>query len=181
MGGDDHRRILRVVAENGVQNVVPGSRVHTADGFVQQIQLRLTAHGQNQLNFFLGAFGQMFEPLAVCNLQIAQHLFGLAAVEVRVKVGKHPHQLPHGHPVWQIIGIRQIGDHLLGLRSRRLSIDLDGAGGGHQKAVGHFDQRRLAAAVGAQQTDDFSAPHMQFQLIQCPLGPIPFAQGSTSQ
>lgn len=29
----------------------------------------------------------------------------------------------------------------------------------------------LPLPVGAQQTDDFSAPHMQFQLIQCPLGP----------
>lgn len=52
---------------------------------------------------------------------------------------------------------------------------------GTRRPVGHFDQRRLAAAVGAQQTDDFSAPHMQFQLIQCPLGPVPFAQGGTSQ
>ena len=37
VSGDDHGGVLAVVGENGVQDVIPRRRVHTANGFVQQI------------------------------------------------------------------------------------------------------------------------------------------------
>src|SRR5699024_3623081 len=87
---------------------------------------------------------------------------GPVPVEILVKVAEEIQDVRDLHPAVEIGPLRQIGHDLLCLRSRRGAIDGNGAGGGGKKAVQQLDQRRLAASVGAQKTDD--APALQGQV-----------------
>ena len=46
MRGDDHQSILPVIIDDGPQDVIPRSRIHSGNGFIQQIDLRIPGHGQ---------------------------------------------------------------------------------------------------------------------------------------
>ena len=50
VGGEDDRGIPAVVGEDGVQDVIPCRRVHAADGFIQQIEPGVPAHGEDELD-----------------------------------------------------------------------------------------------------------------------------------
>ena len=175
MGGDDDRCVLAVVGNDGVQDVVPGRRVHAADGLIQQVETGVAAHGQHQLNLLLVALGKGLEPGIGGDVQPGQHLIGLVGVKADVSLGltgravkipEHLHQLLHPHPVGQPVGVRQVGNKGLGVRAGGHAGYLDAAGRGLQQAVGQLDEGGLAAAVGAQQAHDAAKIHMQIHAVQ---------------
>ena len=136
VGRNDNGRVLAVVGNDGVQDVVPGRRVHAADGLIQQVETGVAAHGQHQLNLLLVALGKGLEPGIGGDVQPGQHLIGLIGVKADVSLGltgravkipEHLHQLLHPHPVGQPVGVRQVGDQLLGLRAGGHARDPDAA------------------------------------------------------
>ena len=149
VGGDHQGGILIIIAENGVDDIVPGGGVHAADGLVQQIQPGPPAHDQDQLHLFPGALAHLPDPQFRADLQGRQHMLGGVPVEIRIEVAEKVQQLHHVHPPGQIRPLRQIGHQLLGLRPRGMAVDGDNAAAGDQQAVGQLDQGGLAAAVGA--------------------------------
>ena len=55
VGGDDDRGVLVVVADDGAQDVVAGGGIDAADGLVQEEESCIAAHGEDELELFLGA------------------------------------------------------------------------------------------------------------------------------
>ena len=151
MGGDDHRRLGVVVADDGGEDVVPGGRVHAADGLIQEIQLCLTAHDHNELHLLPGALAHLLHPLVGPNVQVLEHLLRRVPAEVGIEVAVEVQQLPGGHPGGDAGALRQVAHKAVGCPARGGAADEDLSLAGGQQAVGQLDEGGLAAAVGAQQ------------------------------
>ena len=170
MGGDDDGGLGVVVADDGIQDVVPGGRVHAADGLIQQVKPRPAAHDQDQLHLLPGALGHLLDPLLRADVQPQQHLHGPVPVKVPVKVLEKVQQLPGLHPLGQTGPVRQIGHVAVGLLPRLLSGYQDLPAGGGQQAVGQLDEGGLAAAVGAQKPNHPARLDAEVHAVQG-LGP----------
>ena len=59
VGGDQHGRIFAVVGKDRPQDIIPGCRVHAADRFVQDIEVCIPAHYEDELYFLLGALAPL--------------------------------------------------------------------------------------------------------------------------
>lgn len=179
MGGDDYRRVRAVVADDGAEDIVPGGRIHAADGLIQQIEPGTPAHHQDQLHLLPGALGHLLDALTLIDAQTLQHLLGHVPAEVGVEVAEEIQQLGHVHPGGQIGPLRQVGDDLLGLLAGGHPVNEDLPGGGGQQAVGQLDERGFAAAVGAQQPHDPARLNGQIHAAQRQSMPIAFGQAIT--
>ena len=95
MGGEHDGRVFVVIAQNGVQNVIPRSRIDAAQRLIEQVQPRGARHHQAELHFFPHALAHRADALAVVELQIQQHVARLCAVEIREEIRVHPHRVAH--------------------------------------------------------------------------------------
>ena len=166
MGGDQNGAVFVVVGQNRIHNEIPGRRVHTGNGFIQQIQLGLAAHDQCQLQFLLGALGHGFNPVLRLDFQAAAHVLGLGPVEIRVEISEKVRQVLGLHPVGKVHPVRQIADLALGVGAGLLAVNEQLAAGGLQQTAQQLDERCLAGTVGAQQSHNASPANGQIDLIQ---------------
>ena len=135
MGGEQNGGVLAIVGQNGVEDVVPGGRVHSANGLIQEIEGDLPAHHQNELNLLLVSFGEGFQPVTGVDAQTLQHIVRLGGVEVAIKIRKEMDQFLHPHPIVEVTAVGQIGDGEFGLRPHRLPLDGEASGSGGEQAV----------------------------------------------
>ena len=166
MGGQQYGRILAVIGQDRVKDVVARRGVHAADRLVEQEQLRLAAHGQDELHLFLGALGQRLEAVQWADIQRVQHVVCLDLVKVRVKVRKKVDQVADLHPVVQVGTIRQIADHAVRVDAGRRSVDRDRAAGRLEQPVEQFDGRGLARTVRPQQADEPAPLKRQVEVVE---------------
>ena len=92
MGGNRHGGIRVVVADDGAQDIVPGCRIHAANGLIQQVELCLPAHHQDQLHLFLVSLGEILELIAGGDIEMIEHFQGTLLPEVTVKLPEELHQ-----------------------------------------------------------------------------------------
>ena len=59
--GDKDKCIFFVVADNSAENEITRSRINTCNRFIQNVNLSLTAHGEDELNLFAVSFGKPLE------------------------------------------------------------------------------------------------------------------------
>jgi hypothetical protein len=76
-----------------------------------------------------------------------------------VSGGRERHVLGHGEVVVEAEGLGHVAEAGPGLARRWLAEQPDAAGGGVEQAEQHADQRRLAGAVGPDQTDHLAGGH----------------------
>ena len=179
MGRNDHGSIFVIVVDDGTQDVFSCRRVHTGDGIVQQVELCLTAHDQNQLHLFLGALGHGLQMCGFLDAQGTAHICGLLPLKIRIKITEQVEEIFHLHPVGEVVSVRQIAYDGFGIRARDMSVDKDISGSRLKQTVQDLDQRRLAAPVWAQKADHLAAADVQIDLIQRPAAGKNFRQSLT--
>ena len=166
MRGDQDARALVIVADDGIEDIVPRGGIDAADGLVEQVEPRPAAHDQDELHLLAGALGH----LAVFHVRVESeprhHVGGAGAVKVLEEVGEVVHELVGAHPLGQAGPVGQIADDGLCLLSGQSAADADLAGGRRQQAVGQLDERGFAAAVGAEQANDAARRDAQRHAVE---------------
>ena len=162
-----HRNALRRQPMQFLPEIAPRGRVHARRRLVQQQQLRPAQHAGRQRQPLLPAAGKRARQLvrAVRQPQLRQSfLHDLAPRGHAV----HPRDEVQVFPDRQVVPVRELLRHVAGLALdlRALAPDVEAqAGAGarvrREQAAHHPDGRGLAAAVGAEETEDFPAPDLQ--------------------
>ena len=166
MGGENHRSVRIVVPDNRGENIIPGRRVHAADGFIQKVQSRGAAHDHNQLDFLPSTLRHLPDGLSGLNIQVLQHLYCGILAEICVKIAVEVQKLHRRHPSRYGGPLREIADLRPALPSRRETADADIARLRRQKPVGYLNQRCLSASIGSQQTHNPSRFYCQADTVQ---------------
>ena len=151
MGGDDDARVLAVVADDGVEDVVARGGVHTADGLVEQVELGFAAHDQDELHLFFHALGHLADPLLLRKAEAREHVRRLLPVKIGIEIAVEVHELLCAHPLGQAGPVGQIAHERLALLPRLKAADRDLPRRRREQAVYELDERGLAAAVRSQQ------------------------------
>ena len=147
MSRDQNRRIFIIIGNDCLENIVPGCRIHAADGLVQAVQVSVPAHNHDELHLFLGTLGHGGQAGRRVDAQTLEHIFGAVPAEVRVEIAEEVQNVVDFHPAVEIRAFRQVRDDFFGVRAGLISIDVQLSGGGSEQAVDKLDQGRLAAAV----------------------------------
>ena len=176
--GDDDGGLRVVVGDDGAENVVARRGVDAADRLVEQVELRLAAHDEDELHLFARALGHLLDLLLRLDAEPLHHLHGGRAVKVVVEVTEKVQQLQRRHPVGEIGALRQVGDDLLRVPARCHAVDEDFPGIRRQQAVCQLDERALAAPVRAEQTDDAPRLDREIHAVECRLCAVALAQPS---
>ena len=174
--GDDDRCVLAVVADDRAQDVVARRGVHTADGLVKEIELGVAAHRQDELRLLAHALGERLDLLRAVKAEVHQHRFGHAAAEVRIKVAVVVERLRDRHPAGQRVSVGQVRDDGLRCAAGGLACNQNFARRRRQKAVGELDERRLAAAVGAEQAHDAPGFDREIDAVEHRFGAVIFRE-----
>lgn len=87
--GDDDGGLGVVVADNGVENEIARRRVDAADRLVEQVELRLAAHDEDELHLFARALRHLLDLLLGLDAEPLHHLHGRVAVKIIVKSPKN--------------------------------------------------------------------------------------------
>ena len=124
VGGDEHSALLIVVGQNGAEDKIPGRRVYSGDGFIQQIQLGLPGHDQHQLDLLLRALGHGFQPVLRLHTQAPAHSKGFVIIKVLIKIPEQIKQIHRPHPAGEVHPVGQIAYLGLGCGTDMLAIDL---------------------------------------------------------
>ncbi len=164
MGGENNGGLFTVIADNGIQDIVPGCWIHTANGLIQKIEVGLPAHNQNELDLFLGSLGHGLESVIGIDAQSLEHVIGLLLIEVFIEIIKELNDLVDAHPIIQIGSFGQIGNYLLGFHPWLFPVNEDFPTGGCQKLVSQLNKSALTASVGAQQPDNAAAFHGEIDI-----------------
>ena len=176
MGGNENQGVLFIVCDNGPQDEIPGGGIDAGNGFIQNVNLCLTAHGENQLGLFTIAFGETLQRRFLVDLEGGKQLMCPFPVKVPEEIGVIGNQLADAHVVREKIPVRQKGDTGLTGFAGLLAIDQDFTGGGLQKAAAQLDQRGFSAAVGTEETDDLSGFQIEVHMIQRRFTAVLFGQ-----
>ena len=166
MGGQDDGGILVVVLDDGVEDVVAGCGVHAADRFIEQVEFRVAAHDEDELDLLAGTFGQRLELCLRVDVEVGEHLAGLVHVEVFVKVLHELQHLFDRHAVLEVVAFREIGDDALRFHTGLHAVDEDLAGGRLQQTAGQFDECGLSGAVGTEEPDDLAGGQFEVDPVQ---------------
>ena len=134
-------RVLAVIRENGAQNVVARRRIDTRDRLIEHIQLRLAAHGEDELHLLLIALAERFQAVQRVDLQRIQHIGCLYAVKIRVKIRKERNQVVDLHRIVEIVFVGQIADDAVRVGARRLTVNEHRAACRLQQTVQQLDSR----------------------------------------
>ena len=176
MRGQQNRGTGGMVAHDRVENERTRRRIDAAERLVEDIQLRVAAHDQKKLQFFLHTFGHGFDRLLGRQRKSLQHGVRLVPIEIGVEVREKLDRVQAPHPVGQIRFLRQIRDHRLRIRISGMAVDIRAAGVVLNQADQDLDQRRLAAAVRAEQTDDLSALEGERNVVQHQMAAVGLAE-----
>ena len=179
MRGQQNGGVLAVIRENGAQNVVARRRINARDRLIEHIQLRLSAHRQDELHLLLIALAERFQSAERVDLQRIQHIGCLYAVKIRVKIRKERNQVVDLHRIVEIVFVGQIADDAVRVGARRLTVNEHRAACRLQQTVQQLDGRCFARAVRAEQTDKLSAAERQIQIIERGLFTVVFCQSLT--
>ena len=72
-----------------LRDVVACRRIDARDWLIEHIQLRLAAHGEDELHLLLIALAERFQAVQRVDPQRIQHIVCLYAVKIRVKSAKN--------------------------------------------------------------------------------------------
>ena len=149
-----------------MQNVVSRGGVYAADRLIEKIQLRLAAHGEDQLHLFLCALGHLLQDLIGRDLKLGEHGLGGRAVEILIKIAEDVEHLRDLHPLAQRDALGKIGKNCVCLGRRLFPVNQDLPLRGLQKTRGELDERCFAAAVGAEQANDTAGIDGKIDVVQ---------------
>ena len=140
------------------------------------VELGVAAHRQDELRLLAHAFGERLDLLCAVKAEVHQHRFGHAAAEVRIKVTVVVKRLRDRHPAGQRVSVGQVRDNGLRCAAGGLACDQNFARRRRQKAVGELDERRLAAAVGAEQAHDAPGFNREIDAVEHRFGAVIFRE-----
>ncbi len=135
VGGDEERRAVFEVRQDGVEDVVAGGWVDTAKRFVQNIEVGFARHDEGELEFFLHTLGHFFEFHVLGEVEVFEELMSFVEAEVCVKVGEEVEILFDGGVFIEVGALGEVGD--VGLRdgTERFVFEFDGALGWDEEVV----------------------------------------------
>ena len=61
MGGQQDAGVFVIVGNNGFQDIIPCRRVHARNGFIQNIQVRISAHDEDELQEVMPVVCEMID------------------------------------------------------------------------------------------------------------------------
>ena len=181
MGGNHHRRLGIVVADDGGEDVVPGGGIHAADGLIQQIQLCRPAHGHDELHLLPGALAHLLDLLFGLDIQVLEHLLRRVPAKIGIEILIEVQKLVGSHPGGDRGPLRQVADQRMALLPRCYTTNKNLPTGRSQQAVSQLDESGLAASVGSQQSHDAARLDGKVHAVQRRHMPIIFCQCFTFQ
>ena len=175
VGADNHRQGLGAAqAAEQLPGAVEGAQIQAGGGLVQEQQLRPMDEGPRQLQAPPHAPGEGIHPgrRPVGQAHVAQQLGGPGlghGWRHRVQAGRQVQVVAHAQLRIQARVLEHhahAGPQGLGMLHDGGPIQPDGAVVGPELAGEAAHQRRLAAAVGAQDAEDLAGPHLEADVRQ---------------
>lgn len=176
VGGKDDGRLRPIRANNRLQDVIAGRRIHAADGLVQKIQRRVTGHDERELHLLNGALGKRRARGALGNAEPSEHVPGQGGVEVLVEVGEEGDHLAHAHGTGEVGPLGQVGDERLRFRAHLIARHANVARRRMGHAGDHLQQRGLARAVRAEQPYDAAGGQADSKAVERHRGAIALSE-----
>ena len=146
-------------------------RVEAAEGFVEDEELGVVEHGDDELDLLLHAFGEFFDGAVppAGNVEtfepLAKVLLGSGLVEA-FEAGEVDGLLAHTHFFVETALFGEVADMQDIVVGHGVTVEEDGAAVGGDNAVDDADERCLAGSVGAEKTENGAAADVQGDIVE---------------